>query len=434
MGKKTGSNKRAKKRADDAATELFLKTIEKQEAEQFELKEDHELFVLDTAPKEQGRKRKADERETVSTEVKNTKQKNKVSELDERRIRKIISKHSTEKIVQLATANVERMQERNRKKRGKGLAKANFDLWEDNHSIDLQAVVVTTSSSAPIAGIKPIQLKTVHKSSLRKDIQHPAALSRDIIKNREVLKTSSRKTIKVEPAQPGQSYRPDKEQHQDVIGEALSIELRRKEAIEYKNAPVGGGKLSDETLAIMVGTSDEDSSDDDSEDQDGMIMSKKPVKLKEKLTRAQRNKQKRLKQEKMDLEERKRKKLLISSLSDAKKVAKEVRREEAVKLARRQEILALKEEALAKPIGGNIIGNLAELDPINVPSLPVALTEELKGGGLRTLKPKGSLVTDRIESLISRKLANRKATSAKNIVQGKRRKNAKGIKDEFLLA
>jgi nucleolar protein 53 len=282
-----------------------------------------------------------------------------------------------------------------------------------------------------------MQFMTVSKSALRKDIQQPAKLSRDIIKDRELQKKTARKTIKVEPAQPGMSYRPDEEQHQDVIGEALSIELLRKEAIEYKNAPLGGGELNEETMALIVGSSDEESSDEEEED-DNIDMNgtgRAPVKRKEKLTRAQRNKQKRIKQEQLALQEKKRKKLLIASLSDAKKVTKEVRKEEAAKLARRQEIQALKDEERAKPIGGNIIGSLAELDPINAPSLPVALTEELKGGSLRTIKPKGSLVTDRIESFISRKMANRKAISTKNIVHGKRRKNIKGGKDrEYILA
>jgi nucleolar protein 53 len=438
MGRKTGANKRAKKRADEAAQELLLKTIENQEAEYFESKEDDELFVLDTVGKNvtsnTSRKRKAtEEKEIRSLTVKQNK-KNQISENDERRIRKIIGKHSKKEVLQLAAADRERMQERKRTKRGTGLAKANFDLWDHDVSNEPKKVVVAASSSIPMAGIKSMQFMTVSKSALRKDIQQPAKLSRDIIKNRELLKKSARKTIKVEPAQPGMSYRPDVEQHQDVVGEALSIELRRKEAIDYKNAPLGGGKLSDETMALIVGSSDEESSDEE-DDNDMEGTGRAPVKRKEKLTRAQRNKQKRMKQEQLALQEKKRKRQLIASLSDAKKVAKEVRKEEAAKLARRQEIQALKDEERAKPIGGNIIGTLAELDPINAPSLPVALTEELKGGSLRTLKPKGSLVTDRIESFISRKMANRKAVSAKNIVHGKRRKNIKGGKDrEYILA
>ena len=438
MGRKTGANKRAKKRADEAGQELLIQTIEKQEAEYFESKKDNELFVLDTVGKNVNanvsRKRKAAEsKESLALTLKQDK-KNKISENDERRIRKIMGKHSKEEVLQLASANKDRMQERKRTKRGTGLAKANFDLWNDDSSKEPKKLVVTTSSSGPMAGIKSIQFMSVSKSALRKDIQQPAKLSRDIIKNREMLKKTARKAIKVEPAQPGQSYRPDEDQHQDVIGEALSIELRRKEAIEYKNAPVGGGKLSDETMALLVGGSDEESSDEE-DDNDMEGTGRAPAKIKEKLTRAQRNKQKRLKQEQLALEEKKRKKMLIASLSDAKKVAKEVRKEEAAKLARRQEIQALKDEEKAKPIGGNIIGSLAELDPINAPSLPVALTEELKGGSLRTLKPKGSLVTDRIESFISRKMANRKAISTKNIVHGKRRKNVKGGKDrEYILA
>jgi nucleolar protein 53 len=90
---------------------------------------------------------------------------------------------------------------------------------------------------------------------------------------------------------------------------------------------------------------------------------------------------------------------------------------------------------MAKPLGMNVIGKLSELDPINAPSLQVALTDELKDGSLRTVRPKGSLLTDRMESMISRKMANRKAAHKKKVVHGKKRKNMKGGKGrEYLLA
>jgi nucleolar protein 53 len=65
----------------------------------------------------------------------------------------------------------------------------------------------------------------------------------------------------------------------------------------------------------------------------------------------------------------------------------------------------------------------------------VALTEELLGiptmdggkdgnGSLRTVIPKGSLVTDRIESMAARNMiVKRKASGGRRIVQGKKRNN-----------
>jgi hypothetical protein len=61
--------------------------------------------------------------------------------------------------------------------------------------------------------------------------------------------------------------------------------------------------------------------------------------------------------------------------------------------------------------------------------LPVALTEELGadgggGGSLRTVVPKGSLVTDRVESMAARNMiVKRRASGARRIVQGKKRNN-----------
>ena len=68
--------------------------------------------------------------------------------------------------------------------------------------------------------------------------------------------------------------------------------------------------------------------------------------------------------------------------------------------------------------------------------MPFALTEELKetgGGRLRTVRPKGSLLKDRMESLGARGLANRRTLQKKNVVQGKRRKMKGGKHREFLV-
>ena len=131
------------------------------------------------------------------------------------------------------------MKQRKRVKRIAGTAKANFDLWGDNdNSTNNQKdgkkagtkLVPVIVGSAASAGTAPIVFKEVSKASLRKDIQQPAAISNKELKRKERLKEKARKTVQVELAQPGQSYKPDEGQHQDVIGEALGIELRRKEA------------------------------------------------------------------------------------------------------------------------------------------------------------------------------------------------------------
>ncbi len=434
MGKRRGAAKRAKKRADLAAAELVEQTIATQEDKKYEAKDDSELFVLDTTPDVGVTGLVSKKRKAPVTEKLNIKQgkKNRISAKDGRQIKKIMESRSKEAIVAFASASHERVLQRKRTKREAGSAKATFDLWDDSTPVSGETKIVPVISGvASRGGVAPIEFQVVSKSSLRQDIQQPAKLSKKTLEAREKTKARSRKAIRVEPAQPGQSYRPDVEQHQDIIGEALSIELRRKEAIDYKNAPLGGGKLNDETLALIVDESDGESSDEEGDIDDETT--KRTVKRKEKLTRAQRNKQRRVKAERQALEERRRKKKLMHEIHESKKLSRELRQEEAEKAERKEEIRTLVEEKNAQPLGVNVFEQRAVLDPINAPSLPVALTDELKSGSLRTVKPKGSLLTDRVESMISRNMANRKVTNIKGPVQGKRRmKGGKGR--EFILA
>jgi len=443
MGKRKGAAIRAKQRGDAAATKLVDQQIQNEESSRFKSKSNTELFVLDTTPdaavaRAMATKKKkliAAREKKAATPVGTIKQskKHRISKMDERQIRQIMQRHSSEGVRELAASNQVRLEQRGKAKRIAGTAKANYDLWAeapDVTNLKGTKIMPFTSGGVTSAGTAPVEFRPISRSALRKDIQQPAKVSNKLLKAREALKKKSTKSIQVELAQPGQSYRPDEEQHQDVIGEALGIELRRKEALDYRNTPIGGGKMSDETLAILAVGSDDESSDDEGEGGHTAIL-----KRKEKFTRAQRNKQKRVKAEQTILVERKRAKRLLTAVNESKTIAKAVRKEELMLNARREEIDALKHEKRSQPIGSNVIANLSKLDPINVPSLPVALTEELKnnGGGLRTVKPKGSLLTDRMESMVSRKMANRKKAYKKNVVEGKRRKMKGGRGSEFML-
>ena len=69
------------------------------------------------------------------------------------------------------------------------------------------------------------------------------------------------------------------------------------------------------------------------------------------------------------------------------------------------------------------------------------MTAELKskdgnggGGGLRTVTPKGSLVTDRLESMVARNMILKKKREGRRIIQGKKRPKRRGAKGtEYLL-
>ena len=127
----------------------------------------------------------------------------------------------------------------------------------------------------------------------------------------------------------------------------------------------------------------------------------------------------------------------MASLEETKKFSKEIKRKETTQQSKREQLKKLKELEDQKPVGIHVFQDACQRDPIRAPSLPVALTEELErgnqGGALRSLKTKGSLVTDRLESFVSRNILSAKVMERKMVVQG-RKKRTKVVKDEFLLA
>lgn len=460
MGKrKTGALVRRKKRIKATVEEHIDEKIETGEAAKLEAKADDDLFVIDMAPRggavaPDKRKKKSASVSASKSTIKSTKsssivsekskksKKHRISDLDEVKIEKLIAAHSKEGVIALASRKHTKKQvERKMSNRGKILSNATFDLWSDDSdpsNTSKTKIVPVVSGVMSMGGTAPVEFKVISKDTLRKDIQQPGPISNKLRKTREIFSNTTKKTVPIEVAQPGQSYRPDKEQHQDVIGEALSIELRRKEALDQLKKPVGGGEMEEETKALLVHSdSDDDRSSDESEDEveDETVGRLQNQKKKEKVTHAKRNKRKRAKAIEIELKEKKKEKKLLNSIHDAKRLTKELQQEEATQLARRMEIRSLKEEKEAEPLGVNVLEKLSSKDPLNTPALPVALTSELKdnGGSLRAIKPKGSLLTDRMESMINRKMANTRVVNKKNIVQGKRRKMKAGKGREYLL-
>jgi nucleolar protein 53 len=404
------------------------------------------LFVIDTIPSNNNK------RKLIQSSSKKVNKKHFISENDQRKIDKLLEHHSPEALQTIAksvSSNKDLIKQRRASKRTIGASKATFDLWDDStETTTITNNVPKLSGVKACAGTCPIEFTPAPakhtETSVSLSVIPP---SRKLSKFKERTNANKPTQVRVDVAQPGQSYNPDPEQHQDVIGEALAIELKRNEALEYKNTPLSTG-LKEETMRIMITTSDDEDDDSSSnssnsdDEEDGTTKVSSSVKRKEKLTRAERNKRKRVKAEQVALQERKKAKKLLSSVNDAKKTVKDLRKEEEVRTVKRNEIKALKEEERNKPVGVNVIQQLSKIDPLNVPSLPVALTEELQsgrgdgkgGGSLRTVRPKGSLLTDRVESLISRKMANRKVMQKKKVVEGKRRKMKSGKDREYLLA
>ena len=392
MGRRLrGAALRAKKRSTLAAQEIVETAAKETETQQVTSKKDEELFVLDTtavlpSKKQEERKEKKKRKYTASAK-------------EEAQINKLIGTHSAEKLVELAKTNT------SKRAKIKKAVNPTFDLWGDEG--DGQSPNKKRSSQSEtkpgigpsLAGTKPDHSQTSTARAL------PAPKS---------------KKVSVDIAESGQSYNPDKVQHKKVIENAFNVERKRHVAEEIKNAPISKG-MSDETKAYLLGDSDSDESDLEDES-DTAPSEKRPMeKKKEKLTRAQRNRQKRIREEMKQIAEQKREKKFQKSVGEAKTISKQLRKLEAKQRERNEKLRKLKEDS-ERTKGKDVYQQMANEIPIDAPTYPVALTSELKSGSLRTIKPKGSLVTDRMASFQDRDMAAKKQTKRKRRVQGKRRK------------
>ena len=462
MGKrsKAGTSLRQKKRAAETYKEFEEVQITQSDQQRVQTKADDELFILDTNRNDTAESRRAQLRakNEKKDRAESNKRKYQPSEKDLRQIKKVLEVHGTKGAIDLAQKGKAKLQQKRIVKRmnGMGMAKAGkptFDLWDEapsssSSSKGKRAKMVAVPVGKPaLGGTNPVVLvpkeAPLPASSIDSAFDAPTQpapkLSNKQLKARRHAQANAKPQLAVEVAHPGQSYHPDREQHQDAIGEALSIEIRRNEAKEYKSRPISEG-MSSFTKEYILGDSDSQEESTDEEDEvdgggEGAVYAEL-IKKKGKLTRAQRNKQKRVKAEETALKERRLRKQFMHQLNEAHIHNKAVKKAEKEQAERQRELAKLRDEKKAQPLGKDIWGSMSQKDPIRAPSLPVALTEELgnTGGGLRTVTPKGSLVTDRLESMVSRNMIQKKKAEGRRIVQGKRRPKVKGGEGtEYLL-
>jgi len=403
MGKRLrGAKLRSKKRGTEAEREIVEKQAVRVEEAAVIDKADDELFVLDTtavvgSKKQIAKKEKKKRNQSVSAK-------------EEQQIQKLVDTHSAKKLQALAkktsiTAN--RAPKRIKAKQ----IRPNRDLWADEDDESSSAVV--PKKSAPIAvssgphGIVPSRHVKVGTSR---------ALPAQTPFNKDRL------PVNVDLAKSGQSYNPDRKGHKIAILEALKIETKREKAEKEAKQSASQG-MSAETRALLLGdtdTEDEEDSDDekDNDDSEMVVAQKRP----EKMTRAQRNKQKRIRAEQYEIQERKRQKQWRHELRGVKSVNKKIRKEELERKTAKEKLEELKKESVRSK-GKDIYQQLADENPRYAPTYPIALPGELKSGtSLRQIKPKGSLVTDRMVSLMDRGMTAKKQLKLKMRVEGKRRK------------
>ena len=445
MGKrsKQGASLRAAKRAKVANQQLEHALSEQSEQHRVQSRGDEELFVIDTDRKETTASSRAIGARRKAEKEASKKGKHEYSVFEKRQIQKVVKTHGIEGTIALAEMGRARLQEKRTQKHTAAAAvKPTFDIWDEPTPVSTAytGAIVEHGPKLFAAVARPIEMPKPKQMVVAK-------LSNKQLKARVQALESAPPTLAVEVAHPGQSYHPDKEHHQDAIGEALSIEIRRNEAAEYKSKPISEG-MSAFTKEFIVDSDEEEEESSDEEDEvagDGNYGTTIVKKRKEKLTRAQRNKQKRAKAELTAIKERKQHKQFMHQANEVRRHDKAVKQAEAEQRERQEVISTLKMEKKSKPLGKDVWGTLSQKDPIRAPSFPVALTDELQkngggaaggggGGGLRTVTPKGSLVTDRLESMVARNMISKKKMEGRRIVQGKRRPKTRGPEGaEYLL-
>lgn len=423
MGKRVrGAELRAKKRSKLAVDELQEKQADQLASATVTDKKDTELFVLDVTG------------DTVHQSQQVPKQKRKketgLSEKDKQAVAKLMKKHegSAAKLKEIAAQGreiVANSQRRVRTKGVRGQTAAKFDLWSTNHDAVAAVtadIVAANKIGAHTPGIGGSLSGTSEQHSLSKTRRAQAPTQRGMA---------------VDLARSGQSYHPDPVAHKAAIDKAYGIEKRRQDAVDYVETPISNG-LSEETRAMMVGDSDTEDEDDADDGNDGPVglMPKRALKL----TKAERNKQKRVRGEQMIVDKRRINKKLMNEVSEIPRYNKETKKKTRAKQEQREREEALKR--LKKPRGADVEQKISNANPMNAPTLPVALSSELKSS-LRTLKPKGSLLVDRLGSFRDRKLAPIRAAidGRKKKFHGNRRrklrvkgsKNNQGVGPDFVV-
>lgn len=207
----------------------------------------------------------------------------------------------------------------------------------------------------------------------------------------------------------GQSYNPLAEDHQQALVAAVSVEEKRKKALEKLKAPLS--VMSEETKALILSDSESDAEEEgaleERSDGDAGVATKRMLRRKGKQTKAERNKQRRRKIQEHEAALERERKHLLQEASRAQEYAKALRRREAEaggakrkrqtddqnvpKNHRSQHFVPrdLPREKVLLPMDKN---------PMQAPSFPVPLSDEL-GGSLRTVRTKGNLASETLVSL-----------------------------------
>jgi hypothetical protein len=189
---------------------------------------------------------------------------------------------------------------------------------------------------------------------------------------------------------PGQSYNPAPKDHQDLLAEALALELKKKE----KDARSAGKEellfipapLETDLAKFGDGDSEDDDSDDNEEGEDGMPLGNRRSRRKgSKLTVAQRNKMRTRKTKSFQELKQKQEKELLKGIDNSAKYLKQMDDEDG-RVERRRQMVELQKAASAG----------AKLNYDEAKAVP--LSDELRGS-LRQITAKGLLIGDKVKEM-----------------------------------
>ncbi|KDO27237.1 hypothetical protein SPRG_07486 [Saprolegnia parasitica CBS 223.65] len=346
------ARKRKLQRIQEVGAEVEAAILEKGEATKLQTYDDEHLFAVDTAGSKAKKAKKEKEPGVWSSKVVPAKAK-----AIEEKIKKIAAKPQPKKQATASTME---------------------NLWGS----DGAAITTTAAERALDPYVAPALIKK------------KAAL---------VRKASTKYKIKpVEVAAAGQSYHPEFESHQDVLAEAVAKKLEKQAQREADRARIKKG-LSEETKAFIndKDSDDEDAAEnsDDNNSDDETAEGARKLKVHEKYTRSERNRQARHKKLTKEIETRKAEKKLLKQINTVNSITGELNKKD--KLARKQK--EVKKFLLEKKLEEEpeiLMGGKKQ--KLNRDTL-VTLTEDLSGN-LRTLKPKGSVLQDRFDSMLKRNM------------------------------
>lgn len=205
----------------------------------------------------------------------------------------------------------------------------------------------------------------------------------------------------------GQSYHPSAEKHQEALLAAVAVEEKRDAALAKMKAPLA--VMSEATKALLLSDSEEDDGGEDGEEEEeeqeeggegGAVETKRMLRRKGKMTKAERNKQRRRKAMEHQAVLDKEQKALSQQASRAREHAKALRRQDKAVKKEKKNISGNSRNKPFAPLDLPTVQVVLPQDknPLRARSMAVPLSDEL-GGSLRALRTKGSLASETLEGL-----------------------------------